>query len=196
MRWTKIAGGAAAVVLGLSGCGWGGAGSGTGSPSAAQDTRSLGGGESDGPAPNQSSGDPAAEPPAAAMADTKAGAEAFAVWYLRQRGEAMRTADSAVLRDNSTDNCRACMTYAQGIDTNATKGLKANGNPYRVELKDSVMKSSGVRIVRTSVTMRSYTASDATGQYVFDNWGEEYEMAVTAVWRDGQWLADRLVGAR
>ena len=56
-------------------------------------------------------------PPAAAKANTKEGAEAFAKWYYEQVGEALTSNDSGIVRRFSTGNCKPCRALAKRLFT-------------------------------------------------------------------------------
>lgn len=205
MRRSHVAAVAAVALVGLSGCGGGDepaeSSSSTVSPRAVTETGSPGGTESGGsePAePSESSGEStaAAEPPAAAMENTKAGAEAFAEWYMVQIGEALRLASSEILAAYAGPECDTCARYVEIADDRAEQGWKANKNPFTVSLDRSRTVSDATGIaVALDVTEARYKYVDSAGEEHQVEAPEypEFRATATLAWVDSDWQVVYLV---
>lgn len=77
-----------------------------------------------------------AELPEAAKKRTKAGAVAFNEFYWEEAGKALHSGNPEVF-DVYSDGCVVCDEVADGVRSDAKKGIHMNKNPY------SVSKSSG-----------------------------------------------------
>lgn len=69
--------------------------------------------------------------PAEAREKTKSGALAFTRFYLHQMGEAIKTRESATLRQYSLE-CQQCDEFIRWIDSGQKRGMSADSNPYVV----------------------------------------------------------------
>ncbi len=65
--------------------------------------------------------------PKEARAKTQKGAEAFAMFYMRQVNEAFTKADSSFLADLAKPGCNICRRFAEGADDMKKEGVRHKG---------------------------------------------------------------------
>jgi len=110
------------------------------------------------PAPTPTPTPPAPTLPAAARADTPAGAEAFARFYLAAQDYANRSGHTRLLR--SLGSCKGCEAVAAGIEKFYREGGRVEGGEIEVT------RSAIVRYVPSKAVLISVEYDQAAGSLI------------------------------
>lgn len=194
MRGRVLTGLTAAAVLVLAGCGGDGdegessSSSSTVSPRTPESSSSSGGSES-------SSGSSTAdetEPPAEAMEDTKAGAEAYATWFTQVMGQSRVDTDGDDVRRASSDSCARCKDVADVADDMRSSQHPAE-NPYLDVARTTIVSWDSTPTLRVEVKVPEHDAVDAdSGEVVGKFEAQDVGFLVTLNRVDSGWQVAEL----
>ncbi len=135
--------------------------------------------------------------PEAATKNTKAGAEAFAMYYTTQLGEASVTADSSTIRALADKHCDGCDALADQVDLYAKEGVHAPVSPYRnLRLAGSRENLEGERVVEINMDHAEYrlVAPDQKRRYKIPG-AKDVTYFVNIGWEGSRWIVRDLVAA-
>ena len=133
--------------------------------------------------------------PEAAKKNTKAGAEAFAMFYTTQLGESAATADSTTIRALADKSCDVCDALADQADLYAKEGVRAPRSPYRnLRIASSRAAGGGTHVVEVNMDQASFRLIDKSGTPGTKVGGEkDVSYFVSVDWEDGRWITRDLV---
>lgn len=135
--------------------------------------------------------------PEAATKNTKAGAEAFAMYYTTQLGEASVTADSTTVRALADESCEGCDALADQVDLYAEEGVHAPFNPYKnLRLAGSRENADGERVVEVDMDHAEFrlVARDKKRRYKIPG-AKDVTYFVNLGWEGSRWAVRDLVAA-
>ncbi|CAM4167324.1 DUF6318 family protein [Janibacter anophelis] len=135
---------------------------------------------------SSSSGD-VAPLPDAAQEQTKEGAIAFNEFFELQMGEALKTGETATIKEYSS-NCAPCDEYVRITEANAAKGTKMNINPNKVRDLSASERSDGGYKVTLTVDAAQYheVLKDGSAGRTAD--AVSYTLTTNTQWEKGHWV--------
>ncbi|TWD17273.1 DUF6318 family protein [Marihabitans asiaticum] len=126
------------------------------------------------------------EPPAEAEPDTKEGAQAFAVWYWQQMGEAEVTGSGRLYRRYSAHTCEVCRDSADRSDAQYEGQYRARSNPFDVRGVETV-KDQGEFLSKVAVAYEDYAVVNPSGDEQTVE-GDEFHSIVTIRRERDDWV--------
>lgn len=130
--------------------------------------------------------------PEAATQKTKEGAIAFNEFYQLQMGEALKTADSATLREYS-DGCAVCDELAKTADTFKKDKVRATKNPYSIRKSSARPRTDGGYRVEMDLELSEYRKKTLDGQAGPLVKAVDITVVSNTQWVNGQWKITDLV---
>jgi len=132
--------------------------------------------------------------PAAAKANTAAGAKAFVVYYWQVVDYASTTLDTSLLEKLTSEACEACHRGIDGLKTNAKRGVTLRGGASSVQQqKVTLISNNGVQVAEDEFTLKNEDQIET-----LPNGNTKTYPAATVrdrmwlQWLDGRWTASQL----
>jgi hypothetical protein len=139
--------------------------------------------------------------PAVARQSTPAGAKAFAQWFLEVHNRALRTGDTAALREAIAPECFMCLAMPALIESAYRDGGRISGGEWIPTSPVQAVPSSagaikGTGFFQLSIHLQPMTSFGAHHQHVTSQDGSTHDRAllIWTSWRDGRWYVSQING--
>lgn len=105
------------------------------------------------------------EPPPEAIPDTQAGVDAFARYYIEVWNQAWMTADVALMRELTTENCDVCHEIIDGMEQSGEEGRVASAPAMTIDYTSTTVGPDGYRTL-LSIIDGDYAIINDAGETV------------------------------
>lgn len=141
--------------------------------------------------PTTSEDSPLARIPTAARAETRAGAAAFAAYYVEQLDLASRKGDPAPLEGLALGSCKMCMSFRDSVKALKAQGLHHDGTTIKVLNSDPLRFTEQERTVLLGVRLFAVPMVDRDGTVIDLTEADSGSFVATMRFQE-RWFVQRL----